>query len=69
MNDDWNNFWKDDWALTRERFQAWWRHDGLILDITAPRDKPRISGVSPADIAVVMVAMRRGIHESPAQVH
>ncbi len=50
MKDHWNDFWKDDWALTRDRFQAWWRRDGLILDITAPRDNPRISGISPAPI-------------------
>jgi hypothetical protein len=48
MKDD--VFWRDDWALTRERFRAWWQRDGLILDITAPRDKPRMSGVSPAPI-------------------
>jgi hypothetical protein len=50
MKDDRDHFWKDDWALTRERFQAWWQRDGLILDVTAPRDIPRISGVSPAPI-------------------
>jgi hypothetical protein len=41
MAEDWNNFWKENWDLTRERFAAWWRHDGLILDVIAPLDRSR----------------------------
>lgn len=32
--------WKDDWERTRERFSAWWRREGLILAVTAPRSAP-----------------------------
>ena len=47
MNEKWSDFWKEDWPSTRERFQAWWQRDGLILHVTAPRDVPRIPGVLP----------------------
>jgi hypothetical protein len=50
MNEEWDGFWKQDWELTRERFRAWWQHDGLILHVTAPCDEPRIHGVSPERI-------------------
>lgn len=42
-----NTFWKDDWELTRQRYAAWWRRDGLVFRISAPRDVPRLAGPSP----------------------
>jgi hypothetical protein len=33
--------WKDDWRTTRDRFSAWWRREGLLLWVTAPREQPR----------------------------
>jgi hypothetical protein len=45
-----NDFWKSDWALTRERYEAWWQREGVILHLTAPRDEPRIPGISPDGI-------------------
>lgn len=50
MSDPWQNFWKPDWNVTRHRYEAWWQRDGLILDITAPLDIPRLSGPSPQPI-------------------
>ena len=41
QNLDWANVWKSDWERTRQRFDAWWRQEGLILHVTAPRDEPR----------------------------
>jgi hypothetical protein len=38
MSADWTQFWKEDWDQTRERFAAWWRHDGLIVNVLARRD-------------------------------
>ncbi|MBI5960418.1 MAG: hypothetical protein HY866_16880 [Chloroflexi bacterium] len=38
MDTHWNNFWKTDWAQTRERFGAWWHHEELILHVLARRD-------------------------------
>ena len=37
MSNPWDNFWKDDWDQTRRRYLDWWQHDGLILQLTAPR--------------------------------
>lgn len=47
---DWDNLWVENWAQIRERFEAWWRHDGLILHVTAPADHPRLPIPSPAPI-------------------
>ncbi len=33
-------FWKEDWDLARQRLTQWWRHEGLALCITAPKDEP-----------------------------
>lgn len=30
--------WQDRWEAVRERFTAWWRGDGLVLHVVAPRD-------------------------------
>jgi hypothetical protein len=32
--------WKASWDRTRERFAAWWRREGLVFSIMAPRDTP-----------------------------
>ena len=32
------HFWQN-WDLTRERYVAWWRHEGLILHVLARRDE------------------------------
>lgn len=45
MSLEWPDFWTDDWAQARTRFAAWWRRDGLILDVTAPRNRPRLEAV------------------------
>ena len=37
MMNPWHEFWKDDWDQTRERFTAWWQHEGLIVHVLAPR--------------------------------
>jgi len=26
-----NTFWKDNWAETREHYEQWWRHEGIVL--------------------------------------
>jgi len=31
--------WKENWDRTRARFNAWWKHEGLILCVTAPRQR------------------------------
>ena len=41
---DWNNFWKEDWDQTRDRFCAWWDHAGLIVNVLAYRDTSPGSG-------------------------
>jgi hypothetical protein len=33
--------WTDNWERTRLRFAAWWRREGPILYVTAPRSSPR----------------------------
>lgn len=38
MMNPWHEFWKDDWDQTRERFTAWWQHEGLIVHVLAPRE-------------------------------
>ena len=38
MAHHWQAFWKEDWDQTRERFAAWWQHDGLILHVLARRE-------------------------------
>lgn len=47
MPAEWDRFWSDKWARTRERFAAWWRQDGLIVHITAPLDRPRAASAPP----------------------
>jgi hypothetical protein len=32
--------WKSDWDTVRGRFDAWWRRDGMVLCVTAPRRTP-----------------------------
>jgi hypothetical protein len=32
--------WKDNWERTRRRFTAWWRREGPLLCVTAPRSAP-----------------------------
>ncbi len=32
--------WKDDWATARRHHEQWWRGEGLVLWLTAPRDRP-----------------------------
>lgn len=32
--------WKEDWATTRQHHIDWWRQDGLVLWVTAPRTVP-----------------------------
>ncbi len=44
MAENWQHFWHEDWARSRERFAAWWRRDGLIFDVIAPLDQPRLPG-------------------------
>ncbi len=34
--------WKYDWARARQRIEAWWRREGLLLNVTAPLDTPRL---------------------------
>lgn len=48
MSVEWSHFWSENWARTRERFAAWWRHEGLIVHITAPLDQPRATSAPPA---------------------
>jgi len=38
MANHWHDFWKADWDRTRERFAAWWQHDGLIVNVLAHRE-------------------------------
>lgn len=38
MISPWDQLWKADWDITRERYIAWWRHEGLVLHVLAPRD-------------------------------
>jgi hypothetical protein len=33
-------FWKEDWDIARDELVAWWRHKGLALRVTAPKDEP-----------------------------
>ena len=40
--------WKDNWDRTRERFSAWWRREGPVLCVMAPREHPREGIVEPA---------------------
>lgn len=35
-----SQFWKEDWDRARERYIKWWKREGLILTVTAPRDRP-----------------------------
>lgn len=37
MTCTWNRLWEGNWESIRERFIAWWRHEGLLLDVLAPR--------------------------------
>ena len=37
MND---KFWKKDWQQAKKRLTKWWQGNGIVLSITAPRDKP-----------------------------
>ncbi len=39
--------WNDYWDRTRERFSAWWRREGPVLCVTAPREHPREGIVEP----------------------
>jgi hypothetical protein len=32
--------WKPDWPQAKENFARWWRHKGMLLWLTAPRDEP-----------------------------
>lgn len=34
--------WKEDWASARQHHIDWWRHDGLVLWVTAPRAVPAV---------------------------
>ena len=38
MNTPWSDFWKADWEQARARHVAWWRREGLVLNVTALRD-------------------------------
>lgn len=33
-------FWKDDWDLAKEHFEAWWRREGFCVAVTAPKAEP-----------------------------
>lgn len=35
--------WKENWALARCHHSAWWRQEGLVFWITAPRDVPAMA--------------------------
>ena len=37
MTGTWDQFGEEGWKKRRERFSAWWRHEGLVLDVLAPR--------------------------------
>jgi hypothetical protein len=47
MTAEWDRFWSENWPRTRARFAAWWRHEGLIVHITAPADEPRAVSAPP----------------------
>ncbi len=32
--------WKSDWDVVKEHFSAWWRREGMVAWITAPRETP-----------------------------
>jgi hypothetical protein len=32
--------WKPDWPQARQALTAWWKHRGLALSVTAPKDEP-----------------------------
>lgn len=32
--------WKPDWPEVRDRIARWWKHDGMVLQILAPADRP-----------------------------
>ncbi len=32
--------WKDNWAAAKANHVKWWKRDGLVLWVTAPKDKP-----------------------------
>jgi hypothetical protein len=38
MTIPWDRMWKANWETVRQRFIAWWRHEGLVLHVLAPRD-------------------------------
>ncbi|GIV81872.1 MAG: hypothetical protein KatS3mg051_1226 [Anaerolineae bacterium] len=38
MTAPWNDMWKANWETVRQRFIAWWQHEGLVLHVLAPRD-------------------------------
>ena len=40
--------WKPDWPEAREHFVQWWRGDGMVVWITAPRDRPMEDIAEPA---------------------
>lgn len=40
--------WKPQWTRTMERLEAWWRREGLVLHLTAPREKPLMDLPRPA---------------------
>lgn len=33
-------FWKDNWGQARQNLTKWWKREGPVLCVTAPRDKP-----------------------------
>jgi hypothetical protein len=41
--------WNENWERTRERFAAWWRREGLVFCVTAPREKPLEGIPEPAE--------------------
>ncbi|MCC6424097.1 MAG: hypothetical protein IT447_11515 [Phycisphaerales bacterium] len=32
--------WKPDWLEVRQRYMKWWKHEGLVLQVQAPADRP-----------------------------
>jgi hypothetical protein len=38
MTAPWDQMWTANWETVRQRHIAWWRHEGLVLHVLAPRD-------------------------------
>ena len=42
-------FWKTDWVAAREHHLQWWKQEGLVLWVTAPKEKPWEEIARPAE--------------------